>query len=73
MTRFEPLPASDDKYWEHSETVKHELQTSPACRHKFLRVKPQQIECERCNMGLYITKEDKIKKGHLYRGNKLII
>lgn len=68
-----PLPSSDDEYWDQAEVIKIKLEDTPGCDHYFERVSGTQAQCRKCNIGYFLTPEISIKNGHLYIDNKKII
>jgi hypothetical protein len=68
-----PLPASDDKFWEYAEVNKIEMSKSPECEHYFVRTKGTEAECRKCRMGYFLTPEFQVKKGHIYQYDELVI
>lgn len=70
-----PLPASADDYFTKYDADTYQIkETKPkGCEHEFRYVNSQEIECEKCRMGLYLEVGDKLVDGHLYRNSKLVI
>jgi hypothetical protein len=45
------------------------------CNHggNFKYMTPREIRCQKCNTGFMLEGADRLKDGHLYRGEKLIL
>ncbi len=43
------------------------------CKHYFVRVRPNLVECKYCHAGLFVGPDVTIKKGHLYKEGKKIL
>lgn len=71
--RLDNLPRSEDSYWEGAETNLHELPNSKECKHHFVRLKGNEIECTKCRIGFFVNPGDVLRDGHLYKENKLVI
>lgn len=70
MRNISPLPKSDDKFWDGDVELK-DMSKGKSHQHNFVQVTGTEIRCE-CGFGLFITHEDRLKEGHLYRGDQLI-
>lgn len=57
---------------EHDE---YEITPSKKCQHggHFRYVRPNEIRCDKCGVGYYIDSHDRLKDGHLYRRDTLVI
>jgi len=69
---LKPLPSSKSKYWKGADVQHHALKPVEACEHSF-KQKGMEIECINCHMGLFLSPGDVLKKGHLYKGGKIVI
>lgn len=69
------LPASGSSYFTKykADTYQVELKKPKPCKHQFVYRKAQEIVCEKCKMGLFLSLGDYLKDGHLYREDKLIL
>jgi hypothetical protein len=50
-----------------------ELKPKGRCDHYFEMRSGREIICRKCNVGYYITYGDKVKDGHLFKNDKLIL
>lgn len=57
------------------ESVDFPVRESNKCDHggNFRYESATEVRCVKCNFGLYIDVQDRLKDGHLYRRDKLII
>lgn len=51
----------------------HEVEKSKPCKHYFVQVTGQWIECKKCHWGLQVSVNDKIVNGHLYSNGRKVI
>lgn len=72
-TKLDPLPKSDDEYWEHADINKLILTDSPKCEHYFVRTKGVEVECHKCRVGYFLSPEFLVKNGHIYQENNLVV
>lgn len=74
VQELDDLPKSGSKYWTdvdadvevHTPHLKH-------CEHVFARTAGNEVECTKCHIGFISTPDFKLKDGHIYLGNKLVI
>lgn len=55
LRRLDPLPPSDDKFWDLAETNLHDMGRSDQHIHKFVRTTGIEAECIKCGAGIIIT------------------
>lgn len=70
--KLAPLPSSKDEYWADADINKIELEQPKECNHSFLSY-GRRATCRHCHMGLYLTYQDQVRDGHIYRGEVLVI
>jgi len=71
--KLNPLPASDDEYWDGAKVERITLKDMPQCQHHFVRTKGTEAECKNCRMGYFLTPEYQVKAGHIYQYEALVI
>ena len=71
--KLDPLPASNDEFWEHAEVAQHKIVASKKCKHHFVRVTGTRAERTKCRAGYFLTPELQIRNGHIYALDELII
>lgn len=72
---LDPLPASNDEYWTEVEADVKKLRVSEPvkCEHNFVRMAGNEIKCQKCPIGFFVSPGDELKSGHLYRHGSLVI
>lgn len=71
MPKLPDLPSNDSEFWTEANMELTKLQ-SKECEHYFERG-DNDIKCTKCGMGLYVSKRDEVRDGHLYYKDKLVI
>jgi hypothetical protein len=69
MGDLKPLNAKELGGESEEITIREKL----PCFHKFAYKTAGEIICIRCNMGLFIQGNEKLVKGHLFKGSKRIL
>jgi hypothetical protein len=73
-SKLDVLPKSGDKFWSLAETKLIDMNYQvPKCEHYMVRRSGTQAECEKCRIGYFTGPFDRVKDGHLYRGDIRII
>jgi hypothetical protein len=71
--KLDNLPPSEDEYWDNAE-VKLINRSDPARHeHLFSYKSAREIQCGKCGFGLFIGLGDRLKEGHLYHYDQIII
>ena len=74
MDKLDDLPGKGSKYWTSvdAEVKTHELQFN-SCKHKFAFNAGNEVECNKCHIGFFLSEGMDLKDGHIYSGKKLVI
>ena len=73
--KLDDLPPSNSKYFTKykADVIKTEMKEPEPCKHHFVYIKALEVECRNCHIGYYLNIGDKVKDGHIYRKDKLMI
>ena len=70
-SKLEPLDPK--KLGEDVEVEEIKLRKPKRCKHFFEYVRANEIKCQKCHFGLFIGPGERLKDGHLYKGETKII
>ena len=81
MSKEEPreklseLPASEDKFWEHSDVNKIDMTKRglEKCDHYFIHRTAREVECKKCHIGFVLGVDWYIENKHIYYNGKFVI
>lgn len=73
MEKLEPLPPSNDAYWEHSEVDTVQLQGKRQCEHEFKHQTALEVECTKCRAGYVLSPGMVLRDGHIYKEGLFIV
>lgn len=72
--RLDALPRKGAKYWTDVDAdIKLHTPHLKECTHEFAQVSANELECKKCHIGFISTPDFKLKDGHIYKGDKLVI
>ena len=74
--QLEPLPKSDDKFWEGAENEKMTLGADRVCgkgTHSFIRIKQNEAKCQKCPLGFILPPGGDVKDSSIYIENERLI
>ena len=72
--QLDPLPPSENEFWQGAEVNKIELKPVKECKHRFKRTKKsREVECVNCHIGYMLDARSTLKDGHIYIGGELAI
>ena len=67
------LPASDHKFWDGAEKIRSQMTKLDPCKHSFVQSRGREVNCNKCNIGFYLTAGAKVRDGSLvYKGKKIL-
>lgn len=73
MANLDPLPPSNDEYWEHSEIDTVQLQGKRVCEHEFKHQTALEVECVKCRMGFVLSPGMVLRDKHIYFEDQFIV
>lgn len=65
MTKLSDLPPSNHPWWSKAVKFKSKLVKKEKCQHYFEYKKAREIACRNCNIGYYLSGNEKVVNGQL--------
>lgn len=55
------------------EHIEIEVKEQQQCKHMLEYITSTQVQCKTCHVGFYVSLYDRLKDGHLYHGDELVL
>lgn len=70
---LENLPKSSDEYWKEAEVELLQIKKTEPCEHHFKHRTGLEVECQKCHTGYVLMAPLRLKDGHIYSEDLLVI
>jgi len=71
--KLDELPGKENKFWKHAEYITIVPKEKKKCKHFFIYRRANEVECQHCHIGYFLSPGWEVKEGHIYKGSKLVI